>query len=50
MKTNEDDTNAAYERAASHSDLPEIAVPVIQAALSDERRHRDWLEKAIAAS
>ena len=50
MKTNEDDTNKAYERAASQSDLPQSAVRVIQAALGDERRHRDWLEKTIAAS
>ncbi len=50
MKTNEDDTNTAYERAAGRSDLPPSAVPVIQAALGDERRHRDWLEKTIATS
>lgn len=50
MKTNEDDTNTAYERAAGRSDLPAAAVPVIQAALSDERRHRDWIEKTIATS
>jgi uncharacterized protein (TIGR02284 family) len=50
MKTNEDDTNTAYERAASRSDLPPDAVPVIQSALGDERRHRDWIEKTIATS
>ena len=50
MKTNEDDTNTAYERAAGRSDLPQAAVPVIQSALGDERRHRDWLEKTIAIS
>lgn len=50
MKTNEDDTNTAYERAASRSDLPPAAVPVIQSALGDERRHRDWIEKTIATS
>jgi uncharacterized protein (TIGR02284 family) len=50
MKTNEDDTNTAYERAASRSDLPQSAAPVIQRALGDERRHRDWIEKTIAAS
>ena len=43
MKSNEDDTNTAYERAASRSDLPTSAVPVIQSALGDERRHRHWL-------
>ena len=50
MKTNENDTNKAYERAASQSDLPQSAVRVIQNALGDERRHRGWLEKTIAAS
>lgn len=50
MKTNEDDTNTAYERASGRSDLPPAAIPVIQSALSDERRHRDWIEKVIATS
>ncbi|MBK8907120.1 MAG: ferritin-like domain-containing protein [Rhodospirillales bacterium] len=50
MKTNEDDTNTAYERAAGRSDLPASAVPVVRAALADERRHRDWIEKTIAAA
>lgn len=50
MKTNMDDTNKAYERAAGRRDLPPEAVPVIQAALGDERRHREWFEKTIAAS
>ena len=50
MKTNEDDTNTAYERAAAWSDLPQSAVPLIKVALGDERKHRNWLEKTIAAS
>ena len=48
MKTNEDDTNTAYERAAKRTDLPAAAEPVVQAALADERRHRDWIETTIA--
>lgn len=50
MRRYEEDTNKAYERAAKRRDLPQPAVQVIQNALADERRHRDWLEKAIAAS
>lgn len=47
MKTNEDDTNTAYERAAQRTDLPPAAVPIIRTALADEQKHRDWIEKAI---
>lgn len=50
MKTNEDDTVSAYERASRHSD----AVPESQAffakALADEQRHRDWMEQAAKAA
>ena len=50
LKTEVNGTNKAYERAAGRRDLPQSAIPVIQTALGDERRHRDWLEKTIAAS
>ncbi len=50
MKRYEEDTTKAYERAVKRRNLPQPAVQVIQNALADERRHRDWLEKAIAAS
>jgi uncharacterized protein (TIGR02284 family) len=43
MKTNEEDTNTAYDRASNHHDLPPIAVNVIQRAYADERRHRAWI-------
>jgi uncharacterized protein (TIGR02284 family) len=49
MKSNVGDINKAYKRAAARRDLPPEAVPVIQAALDDERRHHDWFEKTIAA-
>lgn len=43
MKTNEDDTNTAYERAVQHKDVtPEIRA-VLQSNLEDERRHRQWM-------
>lgn len=44
MKTNEDDTVTAYERASRHKD----AIPASQAffakAHADEERHRAWFE------
>jgi uncharacterized protein (TIGR02284 family) len=50
LKTEVNGATKAYERAAARRDLPPKAVPVIQAALDDERRHHDWIEKTIAAS
>jgi uncharacterized protein (TIGR02284 family) len=49
MKSNVDDANKAYKRAAARKDLPPEAVSVIQAALDDERRQHEWFEKTIAA-
>jgi uncharacterized protein (TIGR02284 family) len=49
MKTNEEDTNTAYERAANHQDLPEAVRDPIIRGLSDERRHRAWLVETIEA-
>ena len=44
MKTNEDDTVTAYDRAARHeSALPESKAFFL-AACEDERRHRAWME------
>ena len=48
MKSNEDDTNTAYERAAGRTDLPANAREVIERNLSDERRHRAYLEGRLA--
>lgn len=47
MRSNEDDTNKAYERATQHVGLAERVLTVLQTNLSDERRHWDWLEKRI---
>jgi uncharacterized protein (TIGR02284 family) len=44
MKTNEDDTNVAYERAIARTDLPSDVRVVIERNLSDERRHRAYIE------
>ncbi len=45
MKTNEDDTVTAYERASSHKDALPKSKAFFQKALADERRHRDWMEQ-----
>lgn len=48
MKTNEDDTNTAYERAASHGDATPAARTLFEGNLADERRHRAWIEETVA--
>jgi Domain of unknown function (DUF2383) len=45
MKTNEDDTVTAYERASTHKDMPRQASPLMRKALADEQRHRAWMEQ-----
>ncbi len=54
MKSNEDATNLAYERAAARTDLPENVRELLEKNLLDERRHRAWftarLEKQEATS
>lgn len=47
MKSNEDDTNAAYERALAKTGLPEGVRIVLNRNLSDERRHRAWIEQQL---
>ncbi len=45
MKTNEDDTVAAYERASRHEDAIDRSRAFFAKALADERRHRSWMEE-----
>jgi uncharacterized protein (TIGR02284 family) len=47
MKTNEDDTNTAYEHAIAHDDMSAELKQTIQSNLEDERRHRQWIEQRI---
>jgi uncharacterized protein (TIGR02284 family) len=47
MKTNEEDTNTAYERAVQHRDATPALHATLERALSDERRHRDWMVETI---
>lgn len=46
MRSNEQDTNTAYERA-SQRELPAPIATLVQNNLADERRHRDWIEERI---
>ena len=48
MKTNEDDTNTAYERCLSHPNKWADCESYLQDALSDERRHREWIMKTMS--
>lgn len=43
MKSNETDTNTAYERAVGRRDLPANVRAVLARNLADERRHRAWI-------
>ena len=47
MKTNEDDTNTAYERAVKHDETAGEVREALNRGLADERRHRDWMVDAI---
>ncbi|HZT18388.1 MAG TPA: ferritin-like domain-containing protein [Dongiaceae bacterium] len=47
MKTNEDDTNTAYERAVQHRQASASIRETLERGLSDERRHRDWMVTTI---
>lgn len=48
MKTNEDDTNTAYERATGHREATPQIDAMLERNLQDERRHRDWMVEQIA--
>lgn len=41
MRSNEDDTNIAYERMLEKT--PNAALVIIRRGLADERRHREWI-------
>lgn len=48
MKSNEDDTNTAYQRSLEHEDLTPQARDALERGFADERRHRSWLEERLA--
>lgn len=47
MKTNEDDTNTAYQRAVEHREADGVRA-TFEKNLADERRHRSWMESVLA--
>jgi rubrerythrin len=48
MKTNEDDTVTAYERATRHPDALPQSKAFFMEAHQDELRHREWMESTAA--
>jgi bacterioferritin (cytochrome b1) len=48
MKTNEDDTNTAYERVLKYDGLAQDERQIIEKGLADERKHRTWIENTLA--
>ncbi len=47
MKTNEDDTNTAYDRATNFKDAPAQVHATLERNCGDERRHRDWMVETL---
>jgi rubrerythrin len=50
MKTNEVDTNRAYERAVARNDIPDHLRFLFERAILDERRHRQYIDIWLSAS
>lgn len=49
MRTNEEDTVTAYERASDHPDTIEKSRAFFQKAHADELRHREWMQTTAEA-
>ena len=47
MKSNEDATNAAYEKATREPTITSRVRVVLERNLNDERRHRTWIEQRL---
>ncbi|MCE3254678.1 MAG: ferritin-like protein [Rickettsiaceae bacterium] len=50
MKSNEDQTNEAYEKALNHKGVTSEVKKVLEQNLQDERRHREWMIQQIEAA
>lgn len=48
MRSNEEDTVTAYDRASRHEAATAEALPIFQRALADELRHREWMSSTAA--
>ena len=49
MRTNEEDTVTAYERASRHNEATPEARQIFERAHADELRHREWMSNAASA-
>jgi rubrerythrin len=49
MKSNETDTNTAYERMDNHNDKWQESEDIIKQGLRDEKRHKAWLESTLSS-
>jgi rubrerythrin len=49
MRSNEEDTVTAYERACKFADATTEARAIFEAGHSDELRHREWMSNAASA-
>jgi len=43
MRTNEEDTVTAYDRASRHAEATQEVRTIFDRAHADELRHRDWM-------
>ncbi|MBA2654724.1 MAG: DUF892 family protein [Gammaproteobacteria bacterium] len=50
MLSNEVDTNTAYERLNTRADEWDDAKEILMQGLSDERRHKAWIENTLSSS
>ena len=48
MRSNEDDTNVAYERVVAHARVTSELEVMLRRNLDDERRHRRWIEDQLS--
>jgi hypothetical protein len=49
MRSNEEDTVTAYERASRHAEATPEARGIFERAHADELRHREWMSNAASA-
>jgi rubrerythrin len=47
MRSNEEDTNTAYERLNKYEDIPGDIMNDLKEGLEDERRHAEWLDSVL---
>lgn len=50
MRSNEIDTNYAYERMMEYDDIWAEAKPILKRGFEDEKKHKAWLESTLDSS